>query len=697
MIEHSYKIRSVLLLFVAALAMWFFFMVANRFAIRPKADANTVTVQFNPGSANVEDGNASAAQFSITTAQESGISGIDAIFAITGPVVMKQIQPLSSSLPSATFTSLTKSATRFSYATIPGDGALPSAVTIPFEIACTGPGRATIELNQDRSQFLGTAVGNIFEIEVGNTYSINCSGVGLFGNGAPATAKFEQALQNAPVGQNLTYRLLLKPDGQTGISAFNVDLKFNSEILEVVEVKEPVVVTGDSRSPTETPDDGRTTTPVPPENPDAPAPGVSCKADSDCPSVCTDPTNPLCQSVCVNNFCEIVNKSEVSTSNTSAGGCTADADCPSPCADPTLPGCQMSCVAGACQPATNTGGPGAGGATPTQPATSGRSCTTDTDCPRVCADVAETVCKNIPCVAGFCEGTNSGGGGPTPTGQPNDPSRSPFIKIKNETDPSAGTISLAYAMPGGDDVLPKAVAVDVVVKGKKNGTGKLQFATAQMTGNVDGNYYDVVTTEAEYRIGQSSSRSPGGEVKDMTLNLKLRLQGVTSKPKTTQTIPVKIGLGDGTLEETIFQTATFTADDDGVWSGAVTFSAPPGDGFKVLVKPPHHMQKRICDAVPAEKDADGNDAPGYYNCARGAITLVEGANTFDFTGAAILVGDLQVQDGIVNARDRIQCTENFGKSDAEALRVADVNYDGGVNGLDCSAILVSMTLRHDDN
>ena len=579
----SYKIRSIILLLSAALAVWFFIMAANRFAIRPKADENSVSTQFNPGSMTVDVESSRPFLFSIATVAGSGINGIDAVFNVVGPIKLRQTQEIASSSTETTFTSLIKTTNRFSYTIVSQREELPSTVSIPFDVECTDAGQATVELDRERSQFLGTAAGNIFGIDATNTLSVDCGGVGTFGAAARATASFEKAVQSALVGQPLNYRLLLNPSGVTGVSAFNLNLKFDPNIVEVVEVAEPAV--------------GVIAPPLP------------------------------------------------ANAGPAGSACTTDDDCPSLCLDTSQPGCQMKCVGGVCQPAT-TGGGGGGGTNPTPTG-------------------------------------NTGGGG--------DDDSSTFVKVKNDVDPTAGTIQLAYVVKAEDNQLPHAVMIEIVLKGKKNGSGKLEFLTAQMTGDVDDSDYNVSKTDAQYSFGEQGGGDDGGDPKTINLNLKLRLQGIVTKPKTKSSIPVKVGLGDGGLTEATYQTGNFTPDANGIWSGSVTFEVPPGDGYKVLIKPPHHLQKRVCDADPDEQDN-----LGYYNCDQGNIELEEGDNNFDFTGAAILVGDLPEQDGIVNARDRVQCSEDIGLTAQDALERSDVNYDGGINQIDCSAILYSMTIRYDE-
>jgi len=109
----SYKIRSIILLLSAALAVWFFIMAANRFAIRPKADENSVSTQFNPGSMTVDVESSRPFLFSIATVAGSGINGIDAVFNVVGPIKLRQTQEIASSSTETTFTSLIKTTNRF--------------------------------------------------------------------------------------------------------------------------------------------------------------------------------------------------------------------------------------------------------------------------------------------------------------------------------------------------------------------------------------------------------------------------------------------------------------------------------------------------------------------------------------------------------------------------------------------------------
>ncbi len=177
---------------------------------------------------------------------------------------------------------------------------------------------------------------------------------------------------------------------------------------------------------------------------------------------------------------------------------------------------------------------------------------------------------------------------------------------------------------------------------------------------------------------------PSGNV---TLNLKLKFQGITTKPSTTS-MNVRVKLGGA--QTTDYQQASFTSNDNGIWSGTVAFNTTPGSGFIVYVKGPKHIQKKICAATPTET------SPGTYHCGQGTIALVTGANTLDFSGVLQLGGDLPDQDGTVNSYDISLVRNNLNKTDAETVRLADLNLDGKVDTQDYSLVIAALSVRSDE-
>lgn len=81
----------------------------------------------------------------------------------------------------------------------------------------------------------------------------------------------------------------------------------------------------------------------------------------------------------------------------------------------------------------------------------------------------------------------------------------------------------------------------------------------------------------------------------ITLNLKLRFQGILKRPKNDNPIAVKIKIGNNKLSwQSDYQVVTFSVDDQGIWSGRVSFSnVPITTEMIVYVKGPKHLQKKF--------------------------------------------------------------------------------------------------------
>jgi hypothetical protein len=176
---------------------------------------------------------------------------------------------------------------------------------------------------------------------------------------------------------------------------------------------------------------------------------------------------------------------------------------------------------------------------------------------------------------------------------------------------------------------------------------------------------------------------------DMTFNMKLKFQGIVSKPRDQfNKMVVKIALIDaaevtsgnriGTNE------AEFVATDSGIFSGTARFShVAARDGYYLLIKGPKHVQKRICSKYVTET------APGAYNCDA-TLTLNRGENVFNLTDIYMMSGDLPYQNGVVNAEDFGNITTTFGMLDFASLRDSDVNLDGVINSQDFSLIMQTL-------
>jgi hypothetical protein len=210
------------------------------------------------------------------------------------------------------------------------------------------------------------------------------------------------------------------------------------------------------------------------------------------------------------------------------------------------------------------------------------------------------------------------------------------------------------------------------------------------------------------------SPPPEGPV---TISLKLKFQGIMKRPadqfnnlvvKVTAFGPppiVAAKLNEATEESRpvpepqaniCSQKVNFVADDNGVWSG--TISCPnlvPGPDYKILVKGPKHIQKKICNQTPTET------YPGSYRCEQekvmlNPIILKPGVNNLDFSGIYLLVGDLPDQDGIVNSADVSQIRLCLNHGDTDCLRLTDLNLDGVVNAQDYSLVIGALSIRNDE-
>lgn len=187
-----------------------------------------------------------------------------------------------------------------------------------------------------------------------------------------------------------------------------------------------------------------------------------------------------------------------------------------------------------------------------------------------------------------------------------------------------------------------------------------------------------------------------GKASPMTFNIKIKLQGIVKKPKTADPLTVLVKLDGATASfATQSKSVVFTVDDAGVWSGKADFSSvPTGGGYKVYIKAPKHIQKKICSNIPTE------DKGGTYHCGDGAITLTAGENTLDFSKILQLAGDLPEangkQNGIVDAYDTTFIRTNLGSTDATKLKTGDLNLDGINDTQDYSMVLQSLSIKYDE-
>jgi hypothetical protein len=183
---------------------------------------------------------------------------------------------------------------------------------------------------------------------------------------------------------------------------------------------------------------------------------------------------------------------------------------------------------------------------------------------------------------------------------------------------------------------------------------------------------------------------------DMNLNISLRLQGVALKKPTLNTtkVLVKINARNGTNIAN-YENVVFTAETDHIFKATIPLSnVTPNDNYRILVKPPKHLQKKFCSLNP--QLPDGIEESTYVCQGTEAITLQPGANTADFSAIPIYVGDLPVQDSYLNAKDVAAVSNCIGNQTEECINKADLNYDNTVNATDFSLLIQSMQLKTDE-
>ena len=179
------------------------------------------------------------------------------------------------------------------------------------------------------------------------------------------------------------------------------------------------------------------------------------------------------------------------------------------------------------------------------------------------------------------------------------------------------------------------------------------------------------------------------------LNLSLRFQGVAAAPRPDLNgLDVQVSVAGGVLSTPISKVVHFTSDVHGIWRAPATFTnIPAGSGYRILIKGPKQVQKKICDIAPSES------FPGTYRCGEGIIELHTGLNELNFSGILQMAGDLTIagqQDGLINALDLVTIVGSIGSANPDAVKVADVNLDGIVDSQDFSLVIATLSQKFDD-
>ncbi|MEN9328340.1 MAG: Dockerin type domain [Candidatus Parcubacteria bacterium] len=178
------------------------------------------------------------------------------------------------------------------------------------------------------------------------------------------------------------------------------------------------------------------------------------------------------------------------------------------------------------------------------------------------------------------------------------------------------------------------------------------------------------------------------------LAMKLKFQGIIKKPDDRYNllkVKVTVAGGPNGREFTDSKIVDFRSDASGIWTATGGFNAPAGNNYKVYIKGPKHLQKKVCQSTPTETYG------GTYRCSEvGTITLASGNNNLDFSGILQMVGDLPDQNGIVDSYDIAYLRTGLGATDPKSVATADLNLDGIVDSQDYSLLIASLSIKYDE-
>lgn len=268
--------------------------------------------------------------------------------------------------------------------------------------------------------------------------------------------------------------------------------------------------------------------------------------------------------------------------------------------------------------------------------------------------------------------------------------------MKDQWESSAGTIVNSYisdqGRPGiatmacfGDITYPAIVNYQI-------NSQQTPLITLEEYGQIENNGDRTPTSTPPLRpSGYEGQATPTGTTSaDITVNLKLKFQGVAKKPKNSQT-SIKVKITSPTITTPIEKILSVTCDNNGIWSGVVKINVSPANDFTFYIKGPKHLQKRVCKNNPTETK------PGEYTCETGTIALQKGVSSLDFSKIILLTGDLPPQDGLINQDDLTVIRENLGKKDVASIQKADVNFDGIIDTQDWSLVMATLKITNGDD
>lgn len=615
---------------VGLVAMAFFGTFVNRYVLQSSAAQSKVVVEFSPVPGTLGD-----TPFRIVLKPENTtdkLSGADVTLTVQNGTISSWLpcKPLEEGKnPQIKPLIETIGATpRYSCVILDKDENLVSGLVISGNVQCSGTSPVIISIDTQKSQVSGPVEGALYAFSPTQTVTYNCA-AGITPTPVPSdvSAEFDPTTCRGDRGSSCSYGLTIKSNDSTKkISAYYVKVNFDKSILKGKAVAGPASVKGLLAQVVVT----ATPTPASSINVPTAVPAGPTAVPTVAPTAV--PGAP--------------------TTVPASRSCTTDKECVDKfCGGSTIPNCSqvMFCdipagqTTGSCniRPGTT---PGVvlptGGVTPT----------------------------------GSLTTTPPVGGNPVPV----PPKEATCSMVNTDVDNEKGTMTMLYVCDSASADLKTSLTNTLTFDAAADGEGALTIADIQVVGpQAVAGLYSVNKGSAKYVIGQG-----GGNV---DVKLKLRMQGIVKKPSKRDSMQVRIGVGDGGLAEPVYKNVEFKSDANGHFIGDASFNVPARKDYKLLIKCEHCLQRKVCD-----KDAKETEAAS-YSCDKGKIELKNGANSFDLSGIVQLACDIPAgkQDGVCNSADFALVRNLLGKSDDDAIRKADLNFDGIVNAIDFSIMTAS--------
>lgn len=181
--------------------------------------------------------------------------------------------------------------------------------------------------------------------------------------------------------------------------------------------------------------------------------------------------------------------------------------------------------------------------------------------------------------------------------------------------------------------------------------------------------------------------------KTITFQMRLKFQGITKKPvNVANRMKVKVTL---LTSDFILETSPeFSSDDNGIWNAQFNVVVPTQKDllYKLLIKGPKHLQRKICAENPQDS------VSGRYLCSGDGFRLKD-TNVFNFSSIYQYAGDVPPQSGVLDSYDIVTSVRgDLGKRDSEALERSDLNMDGIVDSQDYSLLFSNLSagIREDE-